>query len=146
MPIAITVDMDGSFMGYFKDRLESYGVNVSYCPPDAHWRIGTVERHNASWRWIWIRTCDACAVKTAEEVDMATIAVSEAKNHAVRRAGRSANQCALGRTPRVPGEVLSDDHGLAVAASSTKSQHVMNNDFYRMEANIHTAHFSYEQH
>ncbi|CAK0827160.1 unnamed protein product [Prorocentrum cordatum] len=146
MPMAITVDMDGSFMGYFKERLESYGVNVSYCPPDAHWQIGTVERHNASWRWIWNRTCDACAVKTAEEVDLTTIAVSEAKNNAVRRAGRSANQCALGRTPRIPGELLSDDHGFAVAANATNSQHVMNNDFYRMEANIHTAHFNYEQH
>ncbi|CAK0792327.1 unnamed protein product, partial [Prorocentrum cordatum] len=146
MPRAITVDMEGSFMGYFKERLESYGVNVSYCPPDAHWQIGTVERHNASWRWIWNRTCDACAAKTAEEVDTTTIAVSEAKNNAVRLAGRSANQCALGWTPRIPGELLSDDHGLAVAANATNSQHVMNNDFYRMEANIHTAHFNYEQH
>ncbi|CAK0896632.1 unnamed protein product, partial [Prorocentrum cordatum] len=145
MPMAIAVDMDGSFMGYFTGRLESYGVNVSYCPPDAHWQIGTVERHNASWRWIWNRTCDACAVKTAEEVDMATIAVSEAKNNAVRRAGRSANRCALGRTPRIPGELLSDDHGLAAAANATNSQRVMNSDFYRMEANIHTAHFNYEQ-
>ncbi|CAK0846122.1 unnamed protein product, partial [Prorocentrum cordatum] len=146
MPIAIAVDMDGSFMGNFKERLESHGVNVSYCPPDVHWQIGTVERHNASWRWIWNRTCDACAVKTAEEVDMTTIAVSEAKNNAVRWARRSANQCVLGRTPRIPGELLSDGHGLAVAANATNSQHVMNSDFYRMEANIHTAHFNYEQH
>ncbi|CAK0862375.1 unnamed protein product, partial [Prorocentrum cordatum] len=128
------------------DELESFGVNVSRCPPDAHWQIGAVERRDAPWGWIWRRACDGCcAVHAPEEVDVATVAVSDAKNNAVRRAGRSANQCALGRTPRIPGELLSNDHGLAVAANATNAQHVVNNDYYRLEANIHTAQFNCEQ-
>ena len=139
------VDMDSGFLGYFKEKLESIGMNVPYFPPDARWQIGTIERHGASWRWIWNRACDGRAIQTDVEVDLATVAVCDAKNNAVRGAGRSANQYALGRTPRVLGELLSDDRGLAVAANVANFRHVVNNDFYRLEANILTADFNYEQ-
>ncbi|CAK0905722.1 unnamed protein product, partial [Prorocentrum cordatum] len=94
---------------------------------------------------IWDRTCDCCAAQTPGEVDVATVAVSDAKNSAVRRAARSANQCALGRTPRIPGELPSCDRGLAVAANAANAQHLVNGDYCRLEADIHTTHFNYEQ-
>ncbi len=87
-PLEVLLDMDGTFLGDFKGRLESLGIYVNYCPPDAHWQIGKIERHNAAWRWIWNRTCDAVTAVTDEEEHACVIDYNEAKNNALRRSGR----------------------------------------------------------
>ncbi|CAE7665208.1 GIP [Symbiodinium sp. CCMP2592] len=48
--VEIAVDPDGSFQGAFEERLRSHGVLVNFCPADAHWRIGQVERQNSFLR------------------------------------------------------------------------------------------------
>lgn len=51
-PLVCEVDADGAFEGSFRSTLEENGVHVPTIPPEAHWRIGTVERRNALLRTV----------------------------------------------------------------------------------------------
>ena len=46
------MDADGAFEGEFRLKLEEAGVHLVVIPPEAHWRIGTVERKNAVLRTV----------------------------------------------------------------------------------------------
>ena len=115
LPLEVIVDEDGCFLGEFANRLEGLGVLVHHIPPDQHHQIGKIERHNYTWRWIWNKVADQRVVKTADQVDDCVLAVSHAKNAAVKRHGRSAFQQSFGRMPRLPGELLADPEALVVA-------------------------------
>lgn len=130
---------------FVSDNLEAAGVSVRYCPVDAHYQMGLIERHNAVWRWTWNRTCDASSVIGDGAVDDCILAVNDAKNNSVRRAGRTANQCVFGRTPRILGELLADDVALHVAVNTPENSRLAAKEYYGAEANMHIAQFNYNQ-
>ena len=50
LPWCVIADLDGGFQGAFLEKLNELGIPVDFIPPDAHWQLGTIERHNAAWR------------------------------------------------------------------------------------------------
>jgi len=115
LPLEAIVDEDGAFLGEFADRLTGLGVLLRHIPPDQHHQLGEIERHNHAWRWMWNRVCDQRAVSEPDQVDDCVLAVSHGKNSMVKRHGRSSYQQCFGKTPRLPGELLADPDGLAIA-------------------------------
>ena len=42
----MTLDRDGSFSGYFQNRLEQLSVDNYFVLAEAHWEFGAAKRHN----------------------------------------------------------------------------------------------------
>ena len=50
LPVRLLLDPDPLFQGEFEELLSTVNVNCEYCPAEAHWVIGTVERRNCVLR------------------------------------------------------------------------------------------------
>ena len=111
--VEIAVDPDGSFQGAFEERLRSHGVLVNFCPADAHWRIGQVERQNAFLRTVLEKLIDTFASTNTTEMQLLVAPALHAVNSMVLSRGRSAYQAVFGCAPRLPGGLFSDSHALA---------------------------------
>ena len=103
LPVLFRCDPDTRFQGYCKDRLEALGIEVEFCPPEAHWTIATIERRNAVLRTILERMVDSNAATTPEEVEDILSATLHALNSSAMTKGRSAYQAVFGRVPRLAG-------------------------------------------
>lgn len=114
-PLVCEVDADGAFEGDFRLRMEEAGVHLVVIPPEAHWRIGTIERKNAVLRSIIERLLDENAVVSGDGLDWVLIAAVQAANSTTGSKGRSPYQAVFGRLPRFPGDLFGDDRALAVA-------------------------------
>ena len=68
-PLVCEVDADGAFEGEFRLKLEEAGVHLVVIPPEAHWRIGTVERKNAVLRTVVEKLLDENAVVSGDGLD-----------------------------------------------------------------------------
>ena len=73
-PLVCEVDADGAFEGEFRDRIQDAGVHLAVIPPEAHWRIGTVERRNAILRSVLERLIDENAVVNGDALDWVLLA------------------------------------------------------------------------
>ena len=114
-PLVCEVDADGAFEGEFRLHMEEAGVHLVVIPPEAHWRIGTIERKNSVLRTIIERLIDENAVTSGEALDWAIVAAVQATNSTIGSKGRSPYQAVFGRLPRFPGDLFGDDPALAVA-------------------------------
>ena len=114
-PLVCEVDADGAFEGEFRDRIQDAGVHLVVIPPEAHWRIGTVERRNAILRSVLERLIDENAVVNGDALDWVLLAAIQAVNSSTASKGRSPYQAVFGRLPRFPGDLMSDDRALAVS-------------------------------
>ena len=86
------VDADGAFEGEFRDRIQDAGVHLAVIPPEAHWRIGTVERRNAILRSVLERLIDENAVVNGDALDWVLLAAIQAVNSSTASKGRSPYQ------------------------------------------------------
>lgn len=125
MPYKITLDQEGGFQGITWEHLARQGVEVDYVPPEAHHRMGKVER-------ILNRTADATGAVTTEEMNEAVDSCIHAVNSMPRSRGMSPYACVFGQVPRVPGEILTDAHSLAVDVDG--QQHRLRSMIFRAEA------------
>ncbi|CAK9028994.1 unnamed protein product [Durusdinium trenchii] len=116
-PLVCEVDADGAFEGEFRLQLEHAGVHVPVIPPEAHWRIGTVERRNAILRTALEKLIDENAVVNGAGLDWILVAAVQALNASTASKGRCPYQAVFGRLPRFPGDLFSDDRALAVTDS-----------------------------
>ena len=114
-PLVCEVDADGAFEGDFRTALEDAGVHYVVIPPEAPWRIGTVERRNAVLRTAAERLIDENAVTNGEGVDWILISTVQALNSSTATKGRSPYQAVFGRLPRFPGDLMSDDRAMIVS-------------------------------
>ena len=87
-PLVCEVDADGAFEGDFRTALEDAGVHYVVIPPEAPWRIGTVERRNAVLRTAAERLIDENAVTNGEGVDWILISTVQALNSSTATKGR----------------------------------------------------------
>ena len=118
VPLLLRCDPDHTFRGNFENRLQSMGCMVEHCAPEAHFQIGMVERRNAILRLTIEKLVDQFATVEPEDIPRILIGACHASNNMVYSRGRSAYQAVFGRQPRLPNDVLSDDH---VLSSSTQA-------------------------
>ena len=104
-PLVCEVDADGAFEGDLRLHMEEAGVNLVVIPPEAHWRIGTIERKNSVLRTIVERLLDENAVVSGGALDWVLVAAVQATNSTTR----NTYQAVFGRLPRFPGDLFRDD-------------------------------------
>ena len=102
-------DIDGAFQGDCQAGLSSLGVVVDMVPASAHHQLGTIERHNALFRLMMDKVVDSTQAVTDEQMRQCCVAVCSARNSLIRRCGRSPNQAVFGRTPKLPGGLLTSE-------------------------------------
>ena len=137
-PLLARLDPDGAFRGEFEDYMDVTGTRTDYVPPEAHHRIGLIERHNATLRSIAEKVIDQQAVNGPEQMELAIAQTVFAKNAGTWSTGRPPFIAAFGRIPRHGGlDLLSDNHALTVGGT----QHHMHQlaDVLRSEAQQHLA-------
>ena len=131
-PLKVTLDQDGSFQGDTWEYLARLGVEVDHVPPEAHHRLGKIERNNSVFREVLNRTTDSAGAVDWEEMDIAVDACVHAVNSVPRTRGMSPYACVFGQVPRMPGELLTDEHALAVDVDA--QQHRLRSIIFRAEA------------
>ncbi|CAE7223119.1 LZTR1 [Symbiodinium necroappetens] len=110
--VQIGLDPDTTFQGAFQERLRSRGVMVDYCPAEAHWQIGQVERQNAFLRTVLEKLVDTFAAAGVEDIRLLLAPALHAVNSMTLSRGRSAFQAVFGRVPRLPGGLFTDYNSL----------------------------------
>lgn len=94
--------------------------------------MGKIERNNSVFRERLNRTVDATGAVTQLEMNEAVESCIHAVNSLPRSRGMSPYACVFGQVPRVPGEILTDEHGLAVDVDG--QQHRLRSMIFRAEA------------
>ena len=113
LPVRLLLDPDPLFQGEFEELLSTINVQVEYCPAEAHWVIGTVERRNCVLRTILEKMINDHVVDDLDRLDHVLSAAVHALNSFVTVKGRSPYQAVYGRVPRIPGGLLTDEGSLA---------------------------------
>eukprot|EP00971_Amphidinium_carterae_P133288 2639584-Amphidinium_carterae.3 len=88
LPLLLSTDDDGAFMGPVCDKLSTLGVEVRLCAPEAHWQLGRIERHNYTFKQMMQKVVDSNSACTNEDIDLACLSVCHAKNLLIQRQGR----------------------------------------------------------
>ena len=111
--VQIGLDPDTTFQGSFQEHLRSHGVMVDYCPAEAHWQIGHVERQNAFLRTVLEKLVDTFAATGVSDIQLLLAPALHAVNSMTLSRGRSAFQAVFGKIPRLPGGLFTDFNSLA---------------------------------
>ena len=74
LPLTLRVDPDCAFQGGFEQLVGSRGVFIDFIPPEAHNRIGLIERHNTVLRDLCERVIEAQGVTGPDQVKQAVSA------------------------------------------------------------------------
>ena len=143
-PLKILLDQDGCFQGEMWEYLVRAGIEVEYVPAEAHCKLGKAERNNAIFREVLNRAADATGASNAEEMREAVDSCIHAVNSTPRTRGMSPYACVFGQIPRVPGELLADEHGLAVDVDD--NQHRLRSLVFRAEAQKAVADVNVDSH
>ena len=109
IPWTLILDLDGGFQGEFLDKCSELGIVLDYIPPDAHWQLGTIERHSHAWRSIAHKAIDSTGVTSTDQLEVVIVQVDHTKNSMYRRNGRSPMQAVFGRNLRIAEELLTDE-------------------------------------
>lgn len=136
-PLKIKTDPDGSFRSTFEAAMDAAGVFMDYVPAEDHSKMGLIERHNATMRDLMERIIDSQAVAGKENMRLAAVAATFAKNSATWSSGRPPFIAAFGRIPRIGLNLLSDEHGLVTGQTRDEAQRLA--DALRIEAQQHLA-------
>ena len=135
LPLEALVDEDGCFQGEFLDNLQMLGVAVRYVPPGGHHQLGQRESNNYFWRCMLHRVIDARAIFETKDLDLAILSCDNAKNTMLKRCGRSPYQAVMGRAPRLPSELLSDESNVYTYQNvRTSAEGLQLADYYRLDA------------
>ena len=113
LPVRLLLDPDPLFQGDFQELLSTINVQVEYCPAEAHWVIGTVERRNCVLRTILEKMINDHVVDDLDRLDHVLSAAVHALNSFVTVKGRSPYQAVYGKIHRIPGGLFTDDGSLA---------------------------------
>ena len=116
LPLRMILDPDPSFRGDCQTRLESFGIEVHYCPAEAHWVIGAIERRNSILRMILEKLIDQFVIFGLQQMDQVIPLAMHAVNSSTWTRGRSAFQAVFGRVPRLPCGLLTDPTSLSTSA------------------------------
>ena len=113
LPARLLLDPDPLFQGDFDDLLSTVNVQVDFCPAEAHWIIGMVERRNAVLRTILERLISDHCATNMDELDYLIAPALHSMNSYITNKGRSPFQAVFGRVPQLPGGLFTDGGSLA---------------------------------
>ena len=113
LPYKLVLDPDTAFRGDCQRQVESLGIICEFCPAEAHWMIGMVERRNSVLRCILEKLIDQRAASTTDHLEQLLPPALHAVNSSTFTRGRTAFQAVFGRVPRLPGGLLTDETGIA---------------------------------
>lgn len=137
LPLTLRVDPDCAFQGEFEQLVGSRGVFIDFIPPEAHNRIGLIERHNAVLRDLCERVIEAQGVTGPDQAKQAVSAGVFSMNACTWSSGRPPFVAALGRIPRVGYDLFSDERALVTGETRHQAQQFAN--ILRVEAQQHLA-------
>ena len=136
-PLKIKTDPDTAHRAQFESDMNEAGCFVDFVPPEAHHKMGLIERHNATMRSLMERVIDSRGASGPEQMDLIAVAASFAKNACTWSSGRPPYIAAFGRIPRMGLDLLSDQNGLVAGSTRSEVQHQA--ALLRAEAQQHLA-------
>ena len=104
---------------------EALSVKLALVPADAHWQLGTGERHGYAFKRTLSKLVDQFVPLTAKDMGLLAIMAARANNNLTRRAGATPSQWAHGRLPRLPAGLLSDPEGAVAHQAVSRSQDLL---------------------
>lgn len=118
LPETLICDQGSEFKGHFERALEQVGTFQAVIDGAAPWQNGKTERHGS-----WLKTrleeelqSGQTIVQSSIEPETLAQLVTSHKNRWFHRGGYSPYQLVFGVNPRVPLELLSDDHMIIAGA------------------------------
>ena len=96
-------------------------IHTSSLEHDVLWQRGRVERHGQVVKQMLTRIDNQKAIADTAEFDQVFLHCFQAKNALIRRNGYSPEQIVLGKSPRLPASLMSDDQAAAHALASHDS-------------------------
>lgn len=121
LPFKLLVDPDTACRGDFQSQVEHLGIICDFCPAEAHWMIGMVERRNGVLRCTLEKLIDQFAVYDVDTLEKILPSAWHAINSSTFTRGRTAYQAVFGRIPRLPGGVFNDDTAITSSPSTVDS-------------------------
>ena len=114
----VVLDQAKYFMTEFARRLEEQGCEVSVAAKASPWHLAAVERHGGTWKTIWRKLVWSQQISGRSEVLQAVAETNKARNSLARRSGFSPEQWVLGRSIRLPADLLDDAEVARVGAQA----------------------------
>ena len=118
-PRVLVADQGREFVSWqFEEMCAQNSILLWHCAVQAPWQNGVCERGGGVWKAIASATIKSQSVIGMEDMQLAVQEATTAYNHDVNDAGVSPAQAALGKQPRLQGDVLGDfgqrlaEHGL----------------------------------
>ena len=145
LPHTIIVDEDGSFKGEFLEAMNDMLIALDFIPPDAHYQLGTIERHNRVWCSMYHKVVDRTGALTDQQLLIAALMTNHAKNTMFKRRGRSPSMAVFGRHPRLPHELLSDEASMLTFPDFSLTEQQQFSDWCRIESVTAFAEYEAEQ-
>ena len=134
-PENILLDAEGAMKSLdFQEMAAQAGCTMRFVPADAHWQLGRAERHGAVAKEIANRIIVQHGVQTAEEMEMVVTMAGFAKNQLIRRAGVAPSQWVFGRSPRIPGVLISEGARVEDKQMVSNSKKLQRTELMRLEA------------
>ena len=111
-PQMVITDSGNEFKGRFERGCESLGILQHVITPECPWENAKAERHGG---WLKDRLdkevlSGNCSFASLAELDEFLASLTATKNRWFSRGGYTPTALVFGELPRVPGELLSDDH------------------------------------
>ena len=114
----IIMDRAKYFLGSLANRISDEGCTVEFASKASPWQIAYVERSGGTWKAAFRRLVWSEQVAGREDVLIATGAINSARNNLARRSGFSPSQWVLGRSVRLPADLM-DDSGVALIGAQS---------------------------
>eukprot|EP00439_Symbiodinium_sp_Y106_P022669 s217_g2.t2 len=114
----VMTDRAKYFLAEFAEEFSSHGCTFDSAAKASPWQLGQIERHGGLWKESFRKLAWAQQVAGREEVLLATVATTQAKNSCSRKGGFSPMQWVLGREIRLPAALCDDSEVARIGAQA----------------------------
>ena len=143
-PRVMVADQGKEFVSWAFERLCSeHSTLLWHCAVQAPWQNGLCERSGGILKAVMAAIIKSKSVQGSDETNMALQEAVTAYNHDINNSGVSPSQAALGRQPRLQGDVLGNfgqrlaEHGLVDSTPSLARQVAMRETARLAMARLH---------
>ena len=133
----IIVDRAKYFLSSLAEHMSHEGCHFDAAAKASPWQIGQVERAGGLWKAMFRQLCWSQQVSGKEDVLLATAAINSARNNLARKSGFAPIQWVLGRTTRLPADLMDEGEVArlgAQAAAETPTTRFFRKNQLRMAA------------
>ncbi|CAL1141583.1 unnamed protein product [Cladocopium goreaui] len=105
-PAVLMTDQGSEFHGQLEPLLTTFGTFHEMVPPTAHWRMSLAERHGAVLKVLLMKIIKEQSIIGLQQLQMAVVAATAARNSQARIAGYSPTQLVFGRDTTLPTNMM----------------------------------------